>query len=144
MVKTATLQEIEYVAARMRDIDSNEAKAILDISGRQALKNQFNRATESHFFEHDNKIYCVFGIGLPHTLWMIFTNDFGHLPISFFKESKIWTNRFIEKYGFIQNYTLVDNKFILDWVKWLGGTISEVNYFNNVPIRRWKICAMKS
>ena len=143
MIGNASPEVILQLAATMRRKDVGEAKLLLGIDHRKALIRAYNHSTESRFFQHNDKIYCAFGIILPHTLWMVFGGDFERLPREFFRESKKTTKHFLEKYSFIENYTLADNDFIIKWVEWLDGTVGPVELLNNVPIRRWRICAMK-
>lgn len=128
--RIATIEDIEYIAAKMRTEDTDEILSIANVNVSVALKESFYASCECIVGIDDGKVFCVVGL-IPDstgvTLWMLFTNEVTSLPISFFKLSKKLVKQWLDKYGYLHNYTQKGNIFILKWLKMLDFNIEPVS-----------------
>jgi len=131
------MDDVEYIAAKMRTEDVEEIYTLLGVSGKEALKNSFKDSTEAWISDVDGNIVCIYGMVFPSTLWMIFIRDLDSLPKSFFSASKVVVDKLLRKYGRLENYTASTNTFILKWLTWLGFSIGPVELINDYPIRKF-------
>lgn len=127
--RIATIEDVSYIADRMRQEDVEEVWALIRCTGREALLASYHASQECWVGEQDGTVFCIFGcvpsVSGGATLWMLFTSDVRYLPLSFFRQSKVHLETLLASYGRLSNYTDTKNTFILKWLKWLGFTVSK-------------------
>jgi len=119
--RLTTLEDIKYLAPRLRFEDKRE---ILDSSGSnpyQALTRGFN-LSEICLTIVDAKDIPVgmFGVSSEGAIWLLATPEIKRIRFSFLRESRKVVNLLNYKYKLLCNFVDCRNELHLRWLKWCG------------------------
>lgn len=135
-IRDATVDDLEFFAANMRQADKDEAVAQTGMHPSMALGMAFGISDYCKVGTADGVPVCIFGVsdvgGLCESIGSPWLNGTDELP----KHARAFARRNIpvveamnERYHRLINYVDARNKMAIRWLKWLGFDIMEpVNY----------------
>lgn len=129
-VRKSIIEDIDFLADRLRIEDINEVWASDHMSPRAALEQSFNES--SHCFTIENGMpIAMFGIspenllGTDAVIWFLSSDDIEKIKYRFLKCSKFFIDTLLDVYPVLYNYVDFRNKKSIDWLYHCGATIFE-------------------
>ena len=123
--KLTTLDDIKYLAPRLRQVDKQEILAGTGLIPYEALLIGFNKsAIVFTIFNPKNKPVGIFGVvdcgnGIGG-IWLLATNDLPKIKLAFLKECREVIQFLNKKYKILWNYVDCRNELHIKWLKWCG------------------------
>lgn len=143
----ATLEHVERMAPNMRQADVEEIEASSGLDPYSALRR--GMACSSHVWTGtvDGEPACMFGVvpvsmmssvGVP---WMLGTPLVEEHATAFLRRNKRYVKQMTAAYNYLVNYVDDRNVKAIEWLKWLGFTMSEPQQFGykRMPFRRFEM-----
>ena len=133
-MRMSTLNDVEYLAPRLRFEDKQEILSSVGLTPLDGLKKSFGNSTLCLTIVNPNGLpVAIFGIadlgGLVGGIWMLGTNDLANIQIAFLKECKKVIHLLNKKYKILWNYVDCRNEHHIKWLKWCGFIfLRKVNY----------------
>lgn len=126
--RPATLADAHDVARRLRQPDRDEVLAAGGVSAEFILPSFVDRGSEVYAsgIEELGRPEVLFGVspivGVDRgaTIWLLGTDTLFDYPVEFAVNSRIWFERFHERYDLLTNFIDARNERHLKWLKWLG------------------------
>ena len=132
--KLTTLEDIKYLAPRLRKIDKQEILAGSGLIPYEALLKGFkNSAIVFTIFNSKNKPVGIFGVddcgnGVGG-IWLLATKDLTKIQIAFLKQCREVIQFLNTKYKILWNFVDCRNQLHIKWLKWCGFKfIRKTNY----------------
>jgi len=127
-VRPATMEDLEYLAPRLREADIQEMKALDGSEPYDALVESFNSSAYARVMEHDGKPFGIFGVAPQEgcsdctygVSWMLGTEDLKRHTLWFCREHERYLNEMHEHFPIYGNYADVRNTVHIRWLKWAG------------------------
>ena len=123
--KLSTLEDIKYLAPRLRHEDKQEILAGTGLFPYEVLLIGFNKSVIVFtIFNPKNKPIAIFGIddcgnGVGG-IWLLATKDLTTIKIAFLKECREVIKFLNNKYKILWNYVDCRNDVHIRWLKWCG------------------------
>lgn len=133
---------VDYVAEHMRDQDVEEARALYDLSPRQALDYSLASYGDHWTALFNGEPAAIFGVvpgtvlGTVGMLWMLGTPRLLRHSKLFAKSAKRVVDEMLERYDVLVNEAYANNTVTIRWLTWLGAKL----YYNGDRVR-FEICA---
>ena len=133
-MRMSTLNDVEYLAPRLRFGDKQEILASLGSTPLDGLKLSFSNSTLCLTIVNLKGLHVgIFGIadlgGLVGGIWMLGTNFLANIQIAFLKECKKVIQLLNKKYKILWNFVDCRNQLHIKWLKWCGFKfLRKVNY----------------
>ena len=148
-LRLSTLEDVEYLAPRLRFEDKREIVSALGITPYAGLYFSFKNSTVCFtIVNYKNIPVSIFGISkinnTSSTIWLMATNGLKEIEISFLKQNKEFINFLVKRHKMLWNYVDCRNELHIKWLKWCGFKfLRKVNYgVLNKPFYEFiKICA---
>ena len=121
--KLTTLEDIKYLAPRLRQEDKQEILAGSGLIPYYALLNGFqNSVIVFTIFNPKNKPVGIFGVddlgnGVGG-IWLLATKDLATIKIAFLKQCREVVKVLNQKYKILWNYVDCRNEVHIKWLKW--------------------------
>ena len=123
-VRPSVLEDVEYLAPRLRDEDVAEARAHSGLSAYDALKIGFENCLNCGTGVLKDEPILMFGASqiLPDVgmVWMLGTDKIAEGRVSVLRQSKEWLAELHEEFELLFNYVDARNEVHIKWLKWLG------------------------
>ena len=124
-MRMSTLNDVEYLAPRLRFGDKQEILASVGLTPLDGLKLSFSNSTLCLTIVNPKGLpVAIFGIadlgGLVGGICMLGTNDLANIQIAFLKECKKVIQLLNKKYKILWNYVDCRNQLHIKWLKWCG------------------------
>jgi len=142
-------KHLSFIADNIRDADKNEIYDLTLMKPLEALKKSLEVSFLACTGLIDGKPICMFGVGDTGMMfntgrpWMIGTNEIDNVPVTFLRRNKVYVQKMLDCYGFLENYVSQENTKAIDWLKWLGFTFDEepvnMGVFNKHFYRFWMV-----
>ena len=123
--KLTTLEDIKYLAPRLRQEDKQEILAGSGLLPYEALHIGFKNAVIVFtIFNPKNKPVGIFGVddlgnGVGG-IWLLATKDLAKIQIAFLKECREVIKFLNTKYKILWNFVDCRNQLHIKWLKWCG------------------------
>ena len=133
-MRISTLDDVEYLAPRLRFEDKQEILAASGLTPYDALKKSFeNSQICLTIVNPKDEPVGIFGVvdlgGVIGGIWMLGTNNLAGIQIAFLKECKKVIQLLNKKYKILWNYVDCRNQLHIKWLKWCGFKfINKQNY----------------
>jgi hypothetical protein len=127
----ATLEDIEYLASNLRDIDKREIAAV---SGRSTKAVLMSGATKSEYCKVaivDGVPMCIYGVSRAGALsgvgyiWLLGTDEIDKHAVKFIRGCAIQISEIVKDFNLVENWCHAENKKTIRWLKWLGFTFED-------------------
>ena len=123
--KLTTLEDIKYLAPRLRQEDKQEILAGSGLIPYEALLIGFkNSVVVFTIFNPKNKPVGIFGINNYEkdigVIWLLATKDLAKIQIAFLKECREVIKFLNTKYKILWNFVDCRNQLHIKWLKWCG------------------------
>ena len=123
--RLTTLEDIKYLAPRLRQEDKQEILAGSGLIPYYALLNGFqNSVIVFTIFNPKNKPIGIFGVDDVGNgvggIWLLATKDLATIKIAFLKQCREVVKVLNTKYKILWNYVDCRNKVHIKWLKWCG------------------------
>ena len=123
--RLTTLEDIKYLAPRLRVADKREILASVGQAPYDVLLKSFYNSTLCFTIVNpNNEPVGIFGVGDAGNgvggIWAMATDDLQKIKITFLKECKEIVNLFNNKYKILWNYVDCRNSLHIKWLKWCG------------------------
>jgi len=123
--KLTTLEDIKYLAPRLRQEDKQEILAGSGLTPYEALLIGFkNSVVVFTIFNPKNKPVGIFGINNYEkdigVIWLLATKDLAKIQIAFLKECREVIKFLNIKYKILWNFVDCRNQLHIKWLKWCG------------------------
>ena len=123
--KLTTLEDIKYLAPRLRQEDKQEILAGSGLTPYEALLIGFkNSVVVFTIFNPKNKPVGIFGINNYEkdigVIWLLATKDLAKIQIAFLKECREVIKFLNTKYKILWNFVDCRNQLHIKWLKWCG------------------------
>ena len=132
--RLSTLEDIKYLAPRLRKEDKQEILAGSGLIPYEALlKGYLENVIVFTIVNTKNKPVGIFGVndcgnGLG-AIWLVATNDLSTVQISFLRQCREVVKVFNNKYKILWNFVDCRNSLHIKWLKWCGFKfIRKTNY----------------
>ena len=131
IVRKPTEEDVEYLIDHARPEDIAELDALDGSTGREALEETPNLLDNSFVWEVDGKVVCIFGVNprpgpmAVGIIWLLATDEFNKYTRKFTRYCKEVFKKITSGYMYLFNYIHCENKVSIEWLKWLGFTISD-------------------
>ena len=132
--RLSTLEDIKYLAPRLRQEDKQEILAGSGLIPYYAFLNGFqNSVIVFTIFNPKNKPVGIFGVddlgnGVGG-IWLLATKDLATIKIAFLKQCREVVKVLNQKYKILWNYVDCRNQLPIKWLKWCGFKfINKQNY----------------
>jgi len=124
-MRVSTLDDVEYLAPRLRFEDKQEILASLGLTPLDGLKKSFGNSTLCLTIVNPKGLaVAIFGIadlgGLVGGIWLLATEDLSTIQIAFLRECKKVIQLLNKKYKILWNYVDCRNELHIKWLKWCG------------------------
>ena len=123
--RLTTLEDIKYLAPRLRQEDKQEILAGSGLLPYEALHIGFKNAVIVFtIFNPKNKPVGIFGVddlgnGIG-AIWLLATKDLAKIQIAFLKECREVIKFLNTKYKILWNFVDCRNQLHIKWLKWCG------------------------
>ena len=123
--KLTTLEDIKYLAPRLRQEDKQEILAGSGLLPYEALHIGFKNAVIVFtIFNPKNKPVGIFGVddvgnGIG-AIWLLATKDLAKIQIAFLKQCREVVKFLNTKYKILWNFVDCRNQLHIKWLKWCG------------------------
>ena len=123
--KLTTLEDIKYLAPRLRKEDKQEILAGSGLLPYEALLTGFkNSVIVFTIFNPKNKPVGIFGINNYGNdigvIWLLATKDLAKIQIAFLKQCREVVKFLNTKYKILWNFVDCRNQLHIKWLKWCG------------------------
>ena len=123
--RLTTLEDIKYLAPRLRQEDKQEILAGSGLTPYEALLIGFkNSVVVFTIFNPKNKPVGIFGINNYEkdigVIWLLATKDLAKIQIAFLKECREVIKFLNIKYKILWNFVDCRNQLHIKWLKWCG------------------------
>ncbi len=123
--KLTTLEDIKYLAPRLRQEDKQEILAGSGLTPYEALLIGFkNSVVVFTIFNPKNKPVGIFGINNYEkdigVIWLLATKDLAKIQIAFLKQCREVVKFLNTKYKILWNFVDCRNQLHIKWLKWCG------------------------
>ena len=123
--RLSTLEDIKYLAPRLRQEDKQEILAGSGLIPYYALLNGFqNSVIVFTIFNPKNKPIGIFGVddvgNVVGGIWLLATKDLATIKIAFLKQCREVVKVLNQKYKILWNYVDCRNEVHIKWLKWCG------------------------
>lgn len=143
----ATLEHVERMAPNMRQADVEEIEASSGLDPYSALRRGFSCSSHAWTGTVDGEPACMFGVvpvsmmgsvGVP---WMLGTDLVEQHATAFLRRNKPYVKQMSAAYNHLINYVDDRNVKAIQWLEWLGFTMSEPQQFGykRMPFRRFEM-----
>ena len=131
--RSATLQDIEDIAGRLREADVKEIYASTGMAPLECLKDSWRHPSLGVWVgTKDDRPEIIFGvthsackdIGVP---WMVCTDTLKESPMTFMRQCKDWVSMFSKVFPVLTNCVHAENKLHIKWLKWCGFEFVELH-----------------
>ena len=126
--RKATLEDVEYLSTRLRQVDQYEVWAATGLGPRRALLESLAMSDVSRVFcTPDDEPLCIHGTvpvpwePLAASAWLLGTDRMKKYRKDFLLHSKLECSLFHRKYRVLFNYVWEGNRVSIAWLKWIGG-----------------------
>ena len=123
-VRPSVLEDVPYLASRLRAEDEAEVKAHSGLSAYDALMIGFENCANCGTGILKNEPILMFGAGkvLPDVgmVWMLGTDKIAEGRVSVLRQSKEWLDELHQEFDLLFNYVDARNEVHIKWLKWLG------------------------
>ena len=123
-VRPARLEDVEWIAPRLRDADRDEVLAAVGIAPEEALVEGFERSTKTFAGFYEEEPFIVFGVGTGQPdvgwPWLLGTDKIREARMGFLRQSEYWLNELHEGHPLLFNYVDARNTLHIRWLKWMG------------------------
>ena len=123
-VRPSVLEDVPYLASRLRAEDVAEVKAHSGLSAYDALMIGFENCSNCGTGLIKGEPILMFGAGqvLPDVgmIWMLGTDKIAEGRVSVLRQSKGWLNELQQEFDLLFNYVDARNEVHIKWLKWLG------------------------
>ena len=123
--KLTTLEDIKYLAPRLRQEDKQEILAGSGLTPYEALLIGFkNSVIVFTIFNPKNKPVGIFGINNCGNdigvIWLLATKDLAKIQIAFLKQCREVVKFLNTKYKILWNFVDCRNQLHIKWLRWCG------------------------
>ena len=120
-MRMSTLDDVEYLAPRLRFADKQEILASIGLTPLEGLKQSFSNSTLClTIVNPKGKAVGIFGIadlgGFVGGIWLLATEDLTTIQIAFLKECKKVIQLLNKKYKILWNYVDCRNQLHIKWM----------------------------
>ena len=124
-IRLTTLEDIKYLAPRLRQEDKQEILAGSGLTPYEALLIGFkNSVVVFTIFNPKNKPVGIFGINNYEkdigVIWLLATKDLAKIQIAFLKQCREVVKFLNTKYKILWNFVDCRNQLHIKWLKWCG------------------------
>lgn len=127
--RRATVKDAEYVGKHLRKADCEEVMA-LGFTPEHAVKCSFNQSDICYTGLIDGEPSMIFGVVEPllfdpAAIWALGTDKCTAHPRDMLVHGRKWVRKFVEKYGYLENYC--DARYVpaLRWLRRIGFTVGD-------------------
>lgn len=127
--RAPTPEDLDYIAAMMRDADRAEIEAqtgIKNVNVRRVLDLSVQHSSHCWVGEEDGVPFAVFGVspdGDSGAPWLLGTDRLYRRAKQFVKDGKRYTAEMQAAYPRLENYVHADNVAAVRWLRYLGYTV---------------------
>ena len=143
-IRKTILEDLDYLAPRLRFEDKREILDGTGLNPYQALTASFNCSDISlTIVDTKNIPVGIFGVSADGAIWLLATPEIKRIRFSFLRESRKVVNLLNKKYKILWNYVDCRNDLHLRWLKWCGFSfLRKINHgVNQKPFYEFiKIC----
>lgn len=124
--RQSVLEDVAYLAPRLRDADLQELLAAGVPSAQTALEDGFRHSKYCISIVNDSdKAVAMFGCGAfdgddVGYIWLLGSDEIKQHPTRFLRRSKVWIDTFHREFPILTNYVDQRNTVHLHWLRWLG------------------------
>lgn len=131
-IRLAELEDVKFLAPRVREDDVKELWAGYHLSPRMALMGSFLVSRDTSFSFSgvaDEEVVCMFGVKPPTLLgrkanpWMIASQSLPFHSKEFLRQSRAIVKIFREEFDYMCNYVDARNTMAVRWLQWVGFTL---------------------
>ena len=132
--RLTTLEDIKYLAPRLRQTDKEEILAGIGATPYHALLiGYYNCVIVFTIVNPKNEPVGIFGVtdcgDGTGAIWLLATDGLAKIQIAFLKECRKVVNVLNKKYKILWNYVDCRNQLHIKWLKWCGFQfINKTNY----------------
>lgn len=126
-IKTATLEEVEFVLSHLRETDELE---LVGFNKVDLIRQHFKKSISfAGYFE--GKAVCVYGVRLetsfmePNQVWLASTNEIEKCWFRFIRENIKFVNWATKEFGVLGGVVAKKNVRSQRWLHFLGFTLGE-------------------
>ena len=126
-VRPATIDDLNYLAPRLREADVEEIKAACGIEPWAALLLEYDLSEEKiTMVGEQGEAVGIYGITpvtrLDALVWLHATEDLKNYPFQFLRRCRAEVNRLNQKYPVLWNFVDARNELHINWLRWCGFT----------------------
>lgn len=121
--KSSTLDDMHYLAPRLRYEDKQEILSLVGLTPLNALLMSY-KMSETCFtiFNPKQEPVAVFGVTSKGAIWLLASNDIITVQIPFLKECRNVVEFYNQKHPLLWNVVDCRNKLHIKWLEWCGFT----------------------
>ena len=120
-IRKTILEDLDYLAPRLRFEDKREILDGTGLNPYQALTASFNCSDISlTIVDTKNIPVGIFGVSADGAIWLLATPEIKRIRFSFLRESRKVVNLLNYKYKLLWNFVDCRNELHLRWLKWCG------------------------
>lgn len=125
-VRSATMDDVEYLATRLKPMDLIEIDAITGRDPFVVLKSGLEGSENCQVGTADNIPFCIYGVRkLSHLsdngiVWMLGTEEIDKHAMKFGRECAKELKKMMGNLRMIENYCHSENRKTIVWLKWIG------------------------
>lgn len=147
--RLSTLDDVKYLAPRLRKADKQEILASVGLAPYDALLQSFLNSTMCFTIVNTKDVPVgIFGVtnfsNNVGGIWAMATDELQKIKISFLKECQEVVKLFNRKYKILWNFVDCRNELHIKWLKWCGFTFINKQKYGvlNKPFYEFiRICA---
>lgn len=145
VVREATVEDADLLIGRLRQSDHDEVRAAMGISADEGLVLSLRLSTMAWIGLNAGRAVVAFGVS-PRSLyrqegipWLLGTDEIDRVGMGVLRKSRHFTQKMLDRYGYLENYTDDRHKSAHDWLRWCGFTIEEPERYGvaRLPFRRF-------
>jgi hypothetical protein len=125
-IRRSFIEDVDWLAPRLRDADINEVKASMDWNPEQALIYGFYESSVCMSAVRNNKPFVMFGVVEVEpevgAIWLLGSSMIETSWVFFLRKSKLWLDVLHKDYPLLFNYVDQRNEVHIRYLKWLGFT----------------------
>ena len=123
-VRPSVLEDVEFLAPRMRVEDVAEVEAYSGRGAHHALLNGFENSTLCRTGLYKDEPCLMFGAGqvFPDVgmVWMLGSDAMVDARVSILRQSRGWIDELHSEFRLLFNYVDARNEVHIKWLRWLG------------------------
>lgn len=127
LLRPATLEDADWIAARARRADKDELWACARVTPLEAMQTGMMLGG-AKVWEVDGNPLCMFGLNTsvaPPAPWMIASDQLGFRALEFLRGSREVVRGWRDRCPAMANFVDARNREAVRWLGWLGFTIHE-------------------